>query len=191
MNKIYNKIWDEAILDSEIIQETESLKHQDPKFDINSLQNGWPLLMDAVYNGREELVRYLLSDPNIVVNLRNSAWGKTALHESCCTNNIHILKLLLDHKNINVNTQDNDGWTGLHDVCWCNHIKIVKNLLLDARVNVMIRDEDGNTARDCAIRETHLEIANMLNRTECTSLLRIPNASLCRDISRMIIEEYV
>jgi len=68
MNNIHNKIWDIAILDSEIIQETESVKSNDPKFDIN-LECGdvdnWSLLMFAIRRDRRELVRYLLTYPNI------------------------------------------------------------------------------------------------------------------------------
>jgi len=38
MDNIRDKIWNEAIPDSEIIQEMEYVKRKDPKFDINL---GW------------------------------------------------------------------------------------------------------------------------------------------------------
>jgi len=51
---IYVKIQDKSILDSEIIQETES---KNPGFDINLGYNYYDvsLLASAVYNGRKEL----------------------------------------------------------------------------------------------------------------------------------------
>jgi len=191
MNKIYGKIYNDETPDSEIIQEIESTKREDLGFDINLVWNDWTLLIWSIFQNRRELVKYLLTYPDIDVNLECFVWDNTALHESCFTNNIHFLKLLLGHKNINVNAQEYWGWTGLHIACLEGYKAHVKELLLDARIDLSIRDKDGRTARDCAIRETHPEIANMLKRTECTSLLRIPNASLCRDITRMIIEEYV
>ena len=154
---IRNKIEDDAIIDSEIIQDIESVKNNGFRFNINCRDSlGYTLLADAIVWRRKELVEYLLSDPRI-----------------------------------NVNTQDMSGWTGLHDACSNNNIEIVRKLLLDARVDTSIRNEYGDTVRDIAIWEGYLGIANMLKRIGHTSLLRIPNASLCKDITRMIIEEYV
>jgi len=193
MKKINNKIWDYAILDSDIIQEMESAKNKDSEFDINwvNIDHGCTsFLMFAIIRNRIELVEYFLEDPNIDVNLRNSICGNTALHISCYTNNIPI-KLLLDHRDINVNIQNHSGWTALFPACLNNQIKNVRELLLDARVNTLICDDQGKTARDIALEWKCPGIANMIERTGYTFLLRIPNASLCRDIARMIIEEYV
>jgi len=180
MNKIFDKILDRAIIDLEIIQEMESLKRNDPKFDINLPHDScnWSLLMYAVFEYRKEFVEYLLSVPNINVNHRSNT-GKTTLH---FCEDISILKLLLSRKDLDVNIQNKWGETVLHDFCLCGHKAWVRELLLDARINVLISDDDGKTARD---------VANILGNSLYTSLLRIPNRTLIHDIVRLIIEEYV
>jgi len=192
MDMICRKIMNASILDTEVIQETESLK-QDSGFDINSAweYNNCSILINAVLQSRKELVEYLLKDPDININRADPNNNCTALYWACVYANVSILKLLLDHRNIDVNIQTSGGWTGLHNVSSNNKIKIVRELLLDARINTSLRDKWRNIAEDHARWRGYYGIANMLKRTGCTFLLRIPNASLCRDIVRMIICEYV
>ena len=187
MEIIYDKIRDIKIPDSEIIQDIEHAKCKDLGFDINlGNKNNWSLLMNAVDNRREELVRYLLSIPGINVNHR-SFGGNTVLY-SCET--VSILKLLLNRRELDVNIQNIWGYTGLHRSCFWGRKACVKEYLLDARGDAFIRDRDGDTARDNALRRGYVDIAKIISNSRYTSLLRIPNASLCRDITRMIIEEY-
>ena len=185
---IYYRVGFKPVLDSEMIRDIKN----DPEFNINLCDRfGQSFLMNAIKYERVELVEYLLSNPNI--NINNGCRRKyTALHILCIyTNNIHILKLLLGHRNIDINKRDYLKGTALHCACYNDRVEIVRELLLDARVNPLIRDEERNTARDIAIYNENPKIANMLKRTGYTSLLRIPNALLCRDISQMIIEEYM
>jgi len=189
MTKILNKIQNYTVLDSEIIQDVEYKKRKNSYFDINNTIYYWTLLMHAVDCEREELVEYLLEDFDVDVNYKDND-SYTALLLSCYNDDVPILKLLLGHMDINVNIQNNYVWTVLHEACYNNYIEYVKELLLDARVDVLIRTDQGETAQDIAIREGRSGIANMIKKTGHTSLLRIPNASLCRDITRMIIEEY-
>ena len=185
-----NKILDKTVLDSEIIQEVESLKSNDPKFRINLIRynNSWSFLMVAVLMNRKELVEYLLlSVHNINVNYIDKH-GEIVLH--FCRDN-SILKLLLDCRDLDVNIQDNFGESGLHYLCFWGHESYVKELLLDARVNTSIRNNMGKTARDKALERGYSDIAKILRNSRYTTLLLIPNASLCRDIARMIIEEYI
>ena len=190
-----NKIRDKEVHDSEIILIIECAKRKDPKFDINWVDyggsSGWTLLIYAVFHNHEELVEYLLMVPGINVNHKDYD-GCTALHYACLYDHITSLKLLLSHQNLdfNIKTKE-DGWPGLHHACCWGYEACVKELLLDARVNQLIRDYRGRTARNITLERRHIGIANMIKRTGYTSLLRIPNASLCRDIIRMIIEEYV
>jgi len=191
MEEISRKIRSDAIHDSEIIQEIEYAKHRDPEFDINGRDTyDLSFLMNAVGLSRKELVRYLLNDPNINVNY--SLEYNSVFHLVCWQRKTSILKLLLERRDLNVNIQNTYGTTGLHVACIWGLEMCIKELLLDARVNPLIRNNDGKTARDYVIQEErHYGIANMLKRVLHTSLLRIPNKALCRDIVRMIIEEYV
>ena len=194
-NIIWDKIMDKEVLDSEIIQEIESVKHNDSGFDINGLdeeRDGWTLLKYAVRSNREKLVEYLLMDPNINVNHKSPLSEFTAMHLLCIyTDNVHILKLFLGHRDININNEIFLSQTELHCACCNNRIKIVKELLLDARINIMLGSLWGVKARYIAKDEGHVRIVNILKRIEYTFLIRIPNGVLCRDIVRMIIEEYV
>jgi len=190
MDNIYYKIWDEAILDSEIIQETESEKCNNPGFDINLGCRDYDqsLLMYAVDYSREELVEYFfLTYPNIDVNHRSN-YNYTALH---FCNRVSILRLLLDRRDLDVNIQNDRGDTGLHWVCYWGRETCVKDYLLDARINTSICNKYGYTARDIALRFEYSGIVKIINNSRHTTLLRIPNKALLYDIVRMIIEEYV
>jgi len=178
--------------DSKIIQDIEYVKNNFFGFSINwVLEYEYEsLLMRAVEGNREELVRYILTYPDIDIN-----YGKryTSLHLACFGGcNVPILKLLLGHRDIIVDKRDagGRGYTGLYYACMRNKIEIVRELLIDARVDVLIRNEDDKTALYVAIMGKHSRIVNMLKRVLHTSLLRIPNKSLLYDIARMIICEY-
>jgi len=189
MKRIFDKITQSDIDDSEIIQETESAKRNDPKFDINlgCNEDNWSLLMVAVLYNRKELVEYIiLTYPNINVYHRSNQ-GNTALH--FCRQD-SILKLLLNRKDLDVNIQNVWGQTGLRRFCGSGHEACVKELLLDARVNTTIRNNNGKTARDIALEWRYSGIAKIIWNSRYTILLRIPNRALIHDIIRMIIEEY-
>jgi len=190
MKIICEKTHNEAFIDSEIIQEMESAK-KISGFNINRCCRRWrSLLMCAIKTERVELVRYLLADPKIDINYKGYG-GDTALHYACDASNIHILKLLLNRRDINVNIRNKWGWTGLHNAGYLGYKAYIKELLLDARVDPSIRNNRGETTLDKTIRgQGQHEIVNMLRRIRYTSLLRIPNRSLYRDIVRMIIKEY-
>ena len=195
MDKLFWKIYDKDINDSEIIQDLEDLEYakNKPEFDINLCYNCYgceTLLMSAVCCNRVKLIEYFLAYPVLKINYKNS-FNTTALHMSCsCKSSIPILKLFLDHRDIDVNIQNSDGWIALHNACLHEHKEHVIELLLDARVHIMIRSKGEQTARDVAIFWEYLGIANMLKKVLHTSLLRIPNELLVHDIVRMIIEEY-
>jgi len=196
LNMNMDKLWNKAVLDSEIIQEIESAKHRDPGFNINQPDMyGLTLLLRAVQYDRKELVEYILADPDINVNYGDIHYRLYPINTGLRMAtydwiSISILKLFLCHKDIDVNKQKDNEWTVLHEACFKNNKKYVRELLLDARIDVLIYDCQGRTAQNTVRRDGH-GIANMLKRVLRTSLLRIPNASLCRDIIRMIIEEYI
>jgi len=187
-DKIRDKILNKEVPDSEIIQTIEYY----PNFDINWCDKDWTLLIWAIIRNREKIVEYLLTNPNIKVNQKSlTNVDNVALHSVCGSGNIPILKLLLGHKDIDVNIRDNHGWTVLHFACGnSNCFEFVKELLLDARVGILINNDWGNTAWNIAINWGHFRIANIIKKTGYTSLLRISNGSLLHDIVRMIIEEY-
>jgi len=187
MKRIFDNI-SQSDNDSEIIREIERVKRNDHKFDINCVDKyNCSLLMVAVDHGREDLVRYLLlMYPDINVNHKDYD-GNIALH---LCEQVSILKLLLGHRDLDVNIQNKWRDTGLHWLCYGGYEALVKEYLLDARINTSIRNKYGETARDYALEQGYTRIAKIINNSRHTTLLRIPNASLLYDIVRMIIEEY-
>jgi len=187
--KLWIRTHDIKISDQEII---ESIKN-DSEFDINSAlyYNNCSILMNAVIWNRTKLVEYLLKDPNINVNHKNT-YNETALHLS----NGYFLKLLLSRKDIDVNIQNWNGWTILHIVCEQRDVECVKELLLDARINIHICDKKRKTALNYVlcwrnISNRYVSIAKIIRKSRYTPLLRIQNSLLLYDIVRMIIDEYL
>jgi len=190
MESIFDKIRRSIVNDSEIIQDIEHAKCNNPGLDINIgyYVCNWSLLMCATLYERKDLVEYLLSYPNINVKHRD-CFNSTVLHY-CKWDS--ILKLLLSLRDIDVNIQDKWEKTGLHRVCYCGISKAcVKEYLLDARINILIRDNQGKTAQDIVLERGYPRIAKIINNSQYTTLLRIPNNLLLHDIVRMIIEEYI
>ena len=67
-------------------------------------------LMVATLNGHIEVVKLLLTHPNIKVNLKDHQ-GRTALMQSAILGNSGIFKLLIERDDIDVNLKDLDGKT--------------------------------------------------------------------------------
>uniref|UniRef100_A0A7S4I7Q4 Uncharacterized protein n=1 Tax=Vannella robusta TaxID=1487602 RepID=A0A7S4I7Q4_9EUKA len=102
-------------------------------------------LQEAVVECKLDDVSRLLkeSDPNY----RNSA-GKACLHVSMSS---VITKLLLEHRNIDVNLRDNDGCTPLWWAARCNREEIVKILCDDPRTDVNTPDRRRRTPLIAAV----------------------------------------
>ena len=138
------------------------------------------------------IVVFMNLDPNIDVNYRCNGWS-AIFH--CST--VSILKLLLSHKNIDVNVQDKTGCTVLHILCYdtcraysnktilhylccytchvyAKKIKIIKELLLDGRINLSIEDIYGKTALEYAIHFKNDYIAKIIRKKnrECKIISR-------------------
>jgi len=178
MQNIMYKIQENPIEDGEIIRDIESIKN-DPGFDIKVYEV--TLMRDAVCENRNKLVEYLLADPNINVNgkCRN---GLTAIFHCL---NVSILKLLLDHRNIDVNIQYNNGYTVLHSWCYYSNseqIKMIKELLIDGRIDLSIKDNCGKTALDYAIKHKYYDIAKMI------IIMSPTNIVLSKDLARRLCE---
>jgi len=178
---VLNKIIQKDINDQEIIRDVESLIQNYPCY--------LSLLTHAVCSNRKELVEYILTYP--YPGIGRSEHASMILRAAY---GVPVLKILLDIRDINVNTLDWERCTALHSMCEQENEECVKELLLDARINTSIRNCEGFTARDKVLESEwglgHPGIARILRNSEYTSLLRIPNASLLHDIVRMIIEEY-
>jgi hypothetical protein len=93
-----------------------------------------------------EIQKLLLTKANLNVNHPNiNFYGWTPLHYGCGFNYFEVVRLLLEHKDINVNIVDSNGRTPFLTACWHGYTETVQVLLRDDRVDVNCVDEDSFT----------------------------------------------
>ncbi|ETN72542.1 ankyrin repeat protein [Necator americanus] len=134
--------------------EKRGLRSEDPM--------GWTPLMIAASAGRVEVVRYLLSLPQVDVNHRNNNL-QTALHYAASRNHAEITHLLLEAGS-DVNAADKFGATPLHRAASQGHDKIVHMLLGRPKIHIDARNSEGNTPLFLACEEDREDAAIALAR---------------------------
>ena len=115
-------------------------------------------LADLVYK-KEELIRCLQSGGNI--NEQNAS-GYTALWCACDKNRVEIVRLLLDHQNIDVNLQSHAGYSPFLNTCYEGKYESVLLMLQDARTNVNLSDGDGWTPLIHACYKGKIRVVQLL-----------------------------
>jgi ankyrin repeat protein len=101
-------------------------------------------LISAAILGKTNIVRLLLSHPNIDPNfVERRLFGSTALMRA---QEPEVIKLLLDRDDTDVNLRDNLGWTALVWACYADSIWKVNLLLERENVDPNVRDSSGMTA---------------------------------------------
>lgn len=116
---------------------------------INNQRYGETLLHVACRYGLTEIAYFLLSFPNIDVNLFETHNYLNPLHYASLYGHIDIVKLLLKHPRVNLNKVTPEWNTALHLASESGHLKIVE-ILLDSGFK---KDEFNNyneTAYDVA-----------------------------------------
>lgn len=100
----------------------------------------------AAFKGSGMIVEEMLKQPNIRVNIKGKH-GRTALYLAAEGGHIFIVKLLLQHPDIDVNSRNGPGGaTALMGASRRGHSRIVELLLQHPRCEVDLNDKDGNTA---------------------------------------------
>ena len=115
----------------------------------------------ACQNGDEKQVRDQIErykkDPVVPINMN----GDTLLHSSCITNNVSLIKYLLDCK-CDPKGQNKEGNTPLHVACKWGNISTVQTLI-DAEISIVnIANEEGNTPLHIALKNGRAHIAKLL-----------------------------
>ena len=120
-----------------------------PDFDyfVNSQLIGrkvTPLIL-ATIKGQLEIVKYLLENKQVAVNMKDNN-GQTALMGASRKGHTEIVRYLLSRSDTKVNMQDKGGWAALHWACWKNQSEIVGLLLEHPQIDIKIQDDSGATA---------------------------------------------
>ena len=135
------------------------------------------ILLDAVADGREDLVKCLLRHPSIEVNLfwqccfaENEYGNGPALVNAAQLGEVGIVRLLLHQPLIDVNACRN-VWTGEHtsalfEACLSEHFEVVELLLSHPRIDVntlsSYTTDQIYSPLMCACASGNLEIVTLL-----------------------------
>jgi len=129
---------------------------------LNSLnKDGITPLILAIQYSKIEIVKMLLDNPNIDINIQDKN-GHTALIHAITNNKIEIVKMLLDHPNIDINFQNKNGNTALIHAISNNKIEIVKMLLDHPNIDINFQNKNEYTALIYAIDQNNIEILKIL-----------------------------
>lgn len=107
-------------------------------------------LVAAIQSGRLDIVRLLLSMPEVDVNITDHVLKSTALMEASYSGNITVINILLDTPGINVNAQNYYGMTALMYAVQSAYVGVVKELLRDRYIDVFLENLQGETALQMA-----------------------------------------
>lgn len=88
--------------------------------------------------------------------------GWTPLHNAVESNNISIVKFLLNEKDINVNCKEAKGWAPLHRAAINGYLCPLNLLLQHKDINVNIENHSGRTPLHRAAREGHVDCLERL-----------------------------
>lgn len=107
---------------------------------LNVKRRGVPFLSKIISHGRMDVLRLLLRDPRVDVNVVfEHHGGMTALIDACVNGDTDAVRLLLRRDDLNVNARDDEGRTALYEAAWQGDIDVVRMLVLDKRVNLDVR----------------------------------------------------
>ena len=139
----------------------------DKSIDVNTRDEyGNTALMEASSDGNKEIVELLLkhgADVNIKGNDGNTAL-MFALPEKGLKESKEIVKLLLNHLNMNVNIQNNKGFTALMWAAYNGLKEAIELLLNHPSIDVNIKDNCNQTALSWATEKNHKEIIELLTK---------------------------
>jgi len=127
--------------------------------DINDTENNeWTPLMCAMDYNQAEIVRFLLTQPELQLDKRNSI-SETALHWACGTT---VLRLFCQDRRCSpsvVNIKDFDGMTALMMAVYCGRLEIVKEMEKVEGIDFDTKDSRGRTLIEVARRRIKMAVA--------------------------------
>ncbi|KAI2503197.1 serine/threonine kinase [Fragilaria crotonensis] len=124
-------------------------------------ENGVTALHAASASGHVEVVRELLRNNTVDVNLR-TVGGSAAIHMASEDGHVEVVRELLRNSTVNVNLRSVSGSTALIYASQNGHVEVVRELLRNNTVNANLQRNDGGTALYMASQNGHLEVVRVL-----------------------------
>lgn len=155
-----NKKLHELVKDAKNLDQLKLLLQQ-PRIDIDSIDDGSTALYKAAEHGNAEAVELLLQH-SANVNSYSSYTKWNVLIEAVMRNHLEVVKKLLAHPAIDVNAQDNFQYTALHFAVNRGCFECVKLLLNHPDININIKDSSGFTPLGKAAFLGNAEIVRIL-----------------------------
>lgn len=158
--------WFQAAKDNDL----KTLKKLSKVVDINATESTWRFsaLMLAAIRNYENMVRFLLSLPNLDVNVQDYK-GYSVLICLSHMNNYNMIKLLLKSPTININLQDKQGNSALIIAAQKGYQEIMRLLLSMPSININVTNDQGNNAlMEVAASANHQCMALLLKVRELT-----------------------
>lgn len=110
-----------AAIERILVEDNESINKLDA--------NGMAALHYAAARGHIEIVRTLLTQNNLDINVKTPITHITPLHYAATHGHVEIIKLLLATRNVTADARDQNGETALHYAVCFDHIEAVKLLI--------------------------------------------------------------
>ena len=118
----------------------------------------------AAYKNRLDILKILLANPKIDVNLADNH-NTTPLYQASQDGYFEIVRTLLNVHGIIVNKQVKNGSTPLFIAAYNNHLEIIK-LLISANASPHIKNNLGMTPRDASIKNRNTIISDLILKHE-------------------------
>ncbi|KXH34917.1 hypothetical protein CSIM01_01953 [Colletotrichum simmondsii] len=121
---------------------------------------GWTPLHDASYNGRIELVQWLIDEGADGRLVDDSGW--TPLHAATVSGHTGVVELLLHNPRCKTGIKDNSGRTPLFYASARGHYAVLQLLADQDPLRVYTKDHYGSTPLSAACRNGHEDIVKYL-----------------------------
>jgi ankyrin repeat protein len=130
--------------------------------DISQGFKGITALHMASQYGHVEVVRYLISLPEVKVNCERDGDGDTPLHRAAAYGKVDVLKLLLNHPDVDVNSSTSMKRTPLHEASSSGYLQVVELLLKHPDVDVNSPTSMKRTPLHEASSSGYLQVVELL-----------------------------
>ena len=118
------------------------------------------MLRTAAEFGQLEIIRVLLDDKKISVDVTDDGTGMTALHHAVETDQLEVVQVLIDH-GADSDKMDNQGRTALHYSVLGKKVRCLE-FLLQQDANPALRDAEGMTVWHLAAEEGNIQALRVL-----------------------------